>query len=61
MPLLPMPDFVALHGHIATREAAVVYDLAHEEALAELETLAAAGEVVKEPKAGGEFWRPATA
>ena len=61
MPLLPISDFVALHGHVATREVAVVYDLAHDEALAELETLAAAGELVKEPKAGGEFWRPAAA
>ena len=58
MPLVPIADFVALHGHVATREVAVVYDLTHEEALAELETLVADGEVVKETKAGGEFWQP---
>ncbi len=60
MPLLAMADFVALHGHVATREVSVVYDLDHQAALSALEELAIAGEVTKEPKAGGEFWRPAT-
>ena len=59
MPLMPIVDFVRKYGHVATAEVAKVYEMDHEAALAELEKSAAAGEVVKEPKAGGEFWRPA--
>ncbi len=59
MPLLPIVDFVRKYHHVATAEVAKVYELDREKALAELEALAAGGEVAKEKKAGGEFWLPA--
>ena len=57
MPLLSIGDFVKKSHSVATEEVAFVYEMAADKALIELEKLCSDGQVVKEEKAGGEFWR----
>lgn len=59
MPLLPICDFVEKYGRVATQEVVVVYELERDAALSELEKLTDEGALIREPKAGSEFWRPA--
>lgn len=59
MPLLPIIDFIRKYGHVATEEVARVYEIAPAAAFAELSVLSETGAVIKEEKAGGQFWAPA--
>ena len=55
--LLSIGDFVRESYCVATQEVAFVYEMATGKALIELEKLCVDGQVLKEEKAGGEFWR----
>ena len=58
MPLLPISHFVGKYGHVATEEIATVYGLDRPDAILQLDRLASSGEIVRESRAGGEFWLP---
>jgi putative protein-disulfide isomerase len=59
MPLLSLVDFIHKYHRVATQEVAVVYDLDRQSALKELNSLAVAGLIARESRAGGEFWKVA--
>jgi putative protein-disulfide isomerase len=52
----PVREFVAANAPVATQEVAELYELARDAARRTLRSLAAAGDVRREPRGNGVFW-----